>query len=533
MDFDGTQFRGVDDEATDPGSPVDTALVHYLSNGLEYIERGFDRCGLALRCRIPDFEAATLDPLARTLTSVQESSFLAVPMFFERPPEQLRLDFLSVQTAFFAEVLGYDIEIGARLECETDTFSDVITVDEDDEEYSMTLDTTSIDVGQSAILYLHCRALGVAQSGGTYSSVGAPTSTTINIHDETDIFDEGDPTADQPGTSDDWPPIISLGRVDNLETGADHVLTLDDSEMSATGISADNLQTIDNTESAQSHEMPWTYMASVHVSVDYQREYFDGSELRQNIDEESQVARRISVNQRRQHERSKLVSVGTGGTYRATDDGWPKAHRSGWTYADTDRGSSELVRESIPWMPGVDAFDIHLLIVAAGLSRPDYDTFRVGDDLLAFLQSNANRQSWSITAAIEQLQNGSTAPVSINSTERSQSFRHLPVTRSIDTPILHQSYYQEYFDIEPEYRFTYREGQLMARDDDLITPVTMTVRVPSGEIDDVPMDVIIDVESSDYDPEFLPTDGFAGSRGFDPRGRLYCVGYSIYARRET
>lgn len=524
--YDGTEFLGVDATATADDKPADTVLTHYLVNGLRFNERGYDRAGGGLLLRSGDPTVSSGVKTGKLYGGVNEMAIRVVPLYLDRIASRVVVDFWIPYGLLGRLSAQLDLEeFGGRASTQG-TFNRRWV--------RLTIETPGLTRPQSGMLMLTWQSTDVIDVTAQSNILTANNESEVIVNLGSGGLYSNDP-ADFPA----FAGAQALGR-DNLNSfiALDHVLALDadtaavtGSEMPVVGGVAYSLYNISTIQPA-----------AYAVQVGYSDDYFDGSELRANIPEFSDVNRRIVAIQERQYRRPVLLSTGGQGRYR-TDGNWPDAYRSDWEYVDGDAASPvELMRQSHDYVAGLSTIEVYPALMGVHLVDPPISQTPFIDELSDLWEQRTLAQ-WTLTLKVEQYQDGSGTPVEIDSRSRVVGIPHLPASALIKTPALHQAYLQRFFAAGEDYQFTHTEGRLQDLDFAAINDLVMTLTVDTTTLDvDKPFDVVLLAEfNSGFTPEYNTTQfrGWGGATKVavdeydDPEYlRLTLLYHSTYARRE-
>lgn len=554
MAFDGTEWVGVDEFATDGfRDPADTALANRLASNQRWIEASFDRCGLATL--IDGGEPITVDvPLGRPLASVQETTWLYVPLDFDRKPDKVEV-ILSAQ----AQTQGSSapsVEIWAYLEAEEFTVARQHIISEDSDLQpliAIEFDDLPATRPQSCILRLTVRSLTATATGTSRTQADAYSETLLYVGSGagTPYVDEL-PSAQQPTTVSKDAQITSRGFAQRND-GADHALSMQNAakfgSLANRGIElagsdarsyAENGGLTNFSEITRAH-VSYLMARNVTLRIGYDAEYFRKSELRSNIQELADVNRRLIAVNTRQWERPRLVSIGEEGRRlpSTSTELWPTNYRSMWRHADRDNTGTEIVRIACAPEPDFRSAKISVVLAGIHLMEPPIQDTAVGsqDRLVDQLMRQRTTAGWLLTAQIEQLVSGTTL-ADHGTTEERVVIDHVPCSLSRHFPLLQSAYFQRFWASASDYRFTYREGQLYGGDLRFLEVSTLTVR-PTGGLDlSLPFDLVVYASPTSTDPIYrTAAQSSAGAKPspeqyFDDQYvRLLKVGHSAYLRR--
>ena len=522
--FSGDRFYWIDDTATREEAPADTVFTHYLVNNARFIERGYDRAGAGMLMRSGDPESAVAVRTGRIYANVNEMSLRCVPMYFDRIPRRVVVD-------LYLPFGAPPTQIAAQLDLEEASARSSLSASANRARRRLVLEISGLTRQQSGFLWITMQSIDVTRipAQSSLSAAFAENETVVNLEAGNDIYE--DDVAEFPF----WAGAQATGRDSIFSySAADHVVVNDPNRISVTGLSA--VQALGGDTAV--YNISTLQVASYHISVDYDDDYFDGPELRANIPEFSDVNRRIVAIQSRQYERPVLLSTGTQGDYRI-GEGWPEAHRQEWRFVDGDATSSvELMRQSHDYVEGLDSIEVYPGLMGIHMIDPPFED-RAGFRFSDRLWEQRSTARWSLTLSVEQYIDADETVV-VSSTTREVAIPHLPCSNLIESPALHQAYWQKFFEEFDEYYYTYTEGQLQPEDLAWITDQVLQVQV--GEIDPrFPFDVVLSAaRSADYEPIYgsVPFRGWGGSDKLpldefeEPEFlRLQLMYFSVYARR--
>ena len=533
MDFDGSQFLGVDALGVADNRPADTAITHYLVNNARYIERGFDSVGNSQLLQDAD-PTATTARTGKFTANVNEMFMKVIPIQFDRIPRRVRVNIWIP----YADSGAF--ELSARVD--TDDFSgrDFVIVDNSTpgpQTFELVIDVPDLARPQSGVVsigYVTKDVSFLTPIEGPLTNAEPRGFTTIFIPTRDDYED------DQNFTNPEWVGrTFSTQDTPQSSFGGDHVRSLGDDTMAITGATAGSLTGSGDLNIAQ---MTSVQVASYQIDIDYIDDYFDPSELRANVPEFSDVNRRIAAIQNRQFERPVLLSMGPEGR-RRVPDGWPNNYRSEWSYADGDDGLVELHRESHQGDKDLTNLDFFGLFCPVHLVRPPL-VKRL--NIVETLYEQRATATWNFTLTVEQVQpdGGNLLVIDVTSRTQRRGVEHLPNANVLDAPILQQAFYQKSFDdASTDYAQTYNEGSLQPQDLQFLLELSLSVPIEGveGFDRDLPFDVVLSAERDDtVDPvyRFSPPQGFAGSAK-DPVGtyfepeflRIMLIDFVLYGRR--
>lgn len=554
MAFDGTEWVGVDEFATaGGGDPVDTALANRLASNQRWIEASFDRCGLAT---LIDGGAPMLVdvPMGRPLASVEETTWLYVPLDFDRKPDKVEV-ILSAQ----AQIQGASdpsIEIWAYLEAEEFTVARQHIISEDSDLQpliTLTFNDLPATRPQSCILRLAVRSLTAGGTGTPSAQADAYSETLLYVGSGagTPYVDESPATQQPTAVSKDTQ--ITSRAFPQRNDSADHALSmgnvakfgsLANRGIELAGSDARNfVQTGGPAGISEIHRSHVSYLMvrNVTLRIGYDAEYFRKSELRSNIQELADVNRRLIAINTRQWERPRLVSIGEEGRRlpSTSTELWPTNYRSLWRHADRDNSMTEIVRIACAPEPDFRSAKISVVLAGIHLMEPPIQDTAVGsqEHLVDQLMRQRTTAGWMLTAQIEQLVSGST-PADHGTTEDLVVVDHVPCSLSRHFPLLQSAYFQRFWSSGSDYRFTYREGQLYGGDLRFLEVATLTVR-PTGGLDlSLPFDLVVYASPTSTAPIYrTAAQSSVGAKPspeayFDDQYvRLLKVGHSAYLRR--
>lgn len=556
MAFDGSEWLGIDEDAYDDAAPADAALTQRLNSNARWIEGSFDRCSLATL--LDGGAPLTADvPLGRPLASIQETTWLYVPLDFDRRPTTLQV-LIGCQAQTQGTTSDPSIEIWAYLEGEEFTVARQAVINEDDT-YDSVLEITFDDIPatrpQSAVLRLAVRSLTSETIGGGSTQADA-YSRTLFYKDGGGggggaPYDDESPGTDQPTT--DSLDVQTTSRIfGQNDDGADHAISMQNSSkfgglgnkgMELAGYDAYQLFELAGFVSAsrvyRSHTS-YLMVRNVSLRISYLDDYFRQSELRSNIQELSDVNRRHVAVNTRQWERPRLLSIGEEGRRlpSASPSLWPANYRSLWTHADRDNAETEIVR--IACAPDSSMSSIQVNVVNAGvhmMDPPAPDRGFLPESALSNLMRARTTAQWEMVARIEQWKTGTTPDV-VGENSQFVSVDHFPVVLSPFFPLLQSAYFQRFWTTTSDYRFTYREGQLYEHDLRILGIIALTVS-PGNDFDpDLPYDVVVAAKPTGDDPIYRwSRAATAGSKGPPDQYfanqylRILKLGHSAYLRR--
>lgn len=525
--YDGQTFRGVDATATEGDKPADTALTHYLVNGIRFTEREYDRAGGGLLLRGGDPTVSSGVRTGKLYGGVNEMAIRVVPLYLDRIASRVVVDFWIPY--------GLEGRLSAQLDLEDFGGRASVQGSYNRRYVELVIETPALTRPQSGLLMITWQSTDITRVSPAQTDLITAfneSEVTVNLGASAALY------SNDPSDFPSFSGAQALGRdYTTSYVALDHVLALSANQAAVTGNDIDVSAGI----AYALYDISTIQPAAYGVRVDYDDDYFDAAELRANIPEFSDVNRRIVAIQERQHRRPVLLSTGGQGRYR-TDGNWPDDYRSDWDYADGDASSSvELSRQSHDYVAGLDAIEVYPGLMGVHLIDPPFSEERPGD-IFDQIWDQRTVAQWTLTLRVEQYRDGSATPVEIGSISRVVGIPHLPASALLSTPALHQAYLQRFFAAGEDYQFTHTEGRLQEQDFAGINDLVMTLPLDTADLDaDKPFDVVLEAE---FNSGFTPTYGSTQFRGWgglskvdvdeysDPEYlRMILLYFATYARR--
>ena len=542
MNFDGSQFYGIDDSATGEDAPVDTALVHYLVNSLRFFQRGRDRAGLPLLCRVADY--AEFDPESKIIAGANAMWWHATPLVFSGTPERVRIDILQTVNDFFdgADAL---IEVTARIEPGdgSPAVEERILLDDDSNRRErLVLEFGGADFSGAATLYLGVEAKEVqvdtADAFEVFQrDVGSIAVQNIPPASSAPEYNEGDPDKPQPSSAGAMHPAVTSTTNLTREVGTDHLLFLGEvGDRKDMAIHA--TQTLAGFPgNGATFMLPWLNVGAIHLEVDYRSRFFEPEELRSNIVEKTEVASRISAAQEEILTAPRLASIGTVGEYGSTSDRWPVGHRKSWAKAGPDEGVGvEVIRESVAYQKLLSGLEVRLLVYGVDMSESRFPALDDPDRVVERLERFRSLNDWESTIHIDQWRDGSLDRIASTGGGQTE-ITHYPASVHRALPMTTQIYHRQNADDGDGDRYTYREGQMTGADVQLLQTLTVEAQIPENIREELsgrgdPFDVVVELEPvGDTRRVWTNNSGWAEVSRAEQEIFLYVIGHSIYTRR--
>lgn len=512
-DFKGTNYRKFAASALAPGQPLDTAVHHFIKNNNVYNFKRGDSVSIPLLVSSNSLTVSTGD---RPHTSLDWSTVFIAPAHVGRRFDRVKVSGLIKVSDVGGGMVGpkpYHLRLTAF-----NRTAEVTLTHTDDRYVPFEIEVSGI-TSQSRhgqiILWGRGEVLDAPAPSPTdeYRGSRDTLESVIDVDWDTDMYRDEDGPQPAAGSLDLH--VSAAGRADQVEF-FDHVqsLSIEDpvSDQAPSGMVV--LGRPSGTVYRPAiYPISFAQFKNLHIETGYRTDgLYNDAELRANIIERGEVAQNHNNIARQVVERPKHLSFGQGGVPNNGHASWPDGYRQTWTYVDSSAGDAVLAECGV-----VEDLSSRLtftgLFIGAWFTHKFDGYLAGGNDADIGDEDNRIVRDVEIDIEVLQFQDGSGVPVVVGGFTRGIPISHLKAVQRPDiSPFLQQQFWSRWGRPDSDHAWTYREGQLHAKDLRFIETVELDVPLNSFFIHSLPATIRVTARHSNQ---------------ADPRFRTVLVGFSI------